>query len=241
MSLASPLLRAESIDVFLNRRQVLSKVSLSLNPESILTIVGPNGSGKTTLLRAMLGIIPVQSGSVTRALNTRMGYMPQRFLIPRSMPMTVLRLLSLHACRANHSHAPEAVAEEVGISALLERQVHHLSGGEWQRVLLARAMLHHPQVLMLDEPTQGVDAHGQTEFYRLLLRLRDHYNMAIILVSHDLHLVMRATDHVICLNHHVCCEGRPEDIATNPAYQQLFGSPNVSSLAVYAHHHDHQH
>jgi zinc transport system ATP-binding protein len=217
----------------------LHDVSLSLAPGEIVTILGPNGSGKSTLLRALLGILPVAQGSVSRAPGLRLGYIPQRLMIDRTMPMTVRRFLSLPA-RVSDQAAAEALAR-TGMAGHEADQMTQLSGGQLQRVLLARALLGKPQVLMLDEPTQGLDQPGEAAFYRLIEEVRRDTGAAVLMVSHDLHVVMAASDRVICLNGHICCEGTPRVVSTAPEYRALFGLGTQGALALYRHEHDHDH
>lgn len=236
---ALPLLSAEGIGVRFAGGEVLSDVSLQVQPGEIVTIIGPNGAGKTTLLRILLGLLPPEAGVVHRAAGLRIGYMPQRLLLDPVLPLTVRRFLTLTGGHAREEIC--AVLAEVGAGGLLEAQVQRLSGGETQRVLLARALLRRPDLLVLDEPVQGVDVHGQVELFALIARIRRERGCAVLMVSHDLHLVMAATDRVVCLNRHVCCTGTPEAVQGNPAYLELFGPQVVDSFAIYAHQHDHHH
>jgi zinc transport system ATP-binding protein len=232
------LLSAENLSLRLGGRQVLDKVSLRLLPGQILTLIGPNGAGKTSLLRVLLGLQAPTSGRVERAPGLRTGYMPQRLHLDGQLPLTARRFLELGGASGA---ALRTVAAETGAEAVLESPLAALSGGELQRVLLARALLREPQVLVLDEPARGVDVVGQADLYRLIGEVRDRHGCGVLLVSHDLHLVMAAADQVLCLNHHVCCMGRPEAIARDPAYQALFSPAVLGGLALYTHHHDHAH
>jgi zinc transport system ATP-binding protein len=200
-----------------------------------VTLVGPNGAGKTTLLRILLGLQRPSAGSAWRRPGLRIGYLPQRLAIDETLPLTVRRLLAL-AGPAGKERIDAALAE-VGAKPLASMPVQALSGGELQRVLLARALLREPDLLVLDEPVQGVDVTGQGELYALIRHIRDRRGCGVLLVSHDLHLVMAASDEVVCLNRHVCCSGHPETVTRHPAYRALFGD----AIAVYAHHHDHVH
>nr|WP_185958748.1 metal ABC transporter ATP-binding protein [Paracoccus laeviglucosivorans] len=218
---------------------VLSHVSMGIQPREIVTVVGPNGSGKSTLVRALLGQVALTSGRVERARGLRIGYVPQRVHIERAMPMTVRRFLSLPT-RVSDAQAA-AVLERTGVPGLEQRQIAALSGGQFQRVLLARALLNDPQLLVLDEPTQGLDQPGIVAFYRLIEEVRQETGVAVLMVSHDLLVVMRASDRVICLNGHVCCEGTPQVVSAAPEYRALFGAEAQGTLALYRHHHDHDH
>lgn len=235
------LLRLDNVSLRFGETLVLSNISLTLARRRITTLIGPNGAGKTSLARIALGLQHPSSGDVIRTPGLRLGYMPQRIRIDDSLPLTVDRFLSLAAsCRTRERR--NALAR-TGVSHLRQRAVQSLSGGEWQRVLLARALLREPDLLVLDEPAQGVDVAGQNALYGLLADVRDELGCGILLISHDLHLVMAATDDVICLQQHVCCSGTPEAVSRDPAYRALFSGQHVpaENLAVYTHDHDHDH
>jgi zinc transport system ATP-binding protein len=225
----------EEVSLAFGRRVVLERVSLAVSAGAIVTLVGPNGAGKTTLLRILLGLQKPSTGSAWRRPALRIGYLPQRLAIDETLPLTVARLLALAG--PQHRNRIDAALAEVGAGPLARMPVQTLSGGELQRVLLARALLREPDLLVLDEPVQGVDVTGQGELYALIRRIRDQRGCGVLLVSHDLHLVMAASDEVVCLNRHVCCSGHPEAVTRHPAYRALFGE----AIAVYAHHHDHVH
>lgn len=233
------LIEARDISVALAGVEVLSQVTMGLSEGEIVTILGPNGSGKSTLLRALLGIVPLTAGTVTRAPGLRLGYVPQRLAVDASLPMTVRRFLSLPV-RVTDADAAQALVR-VGVPDVAAQQMSGLSGGQFQRVLLARALLSRPQLLVLDEPTQGLDQHGEAAFYRLIAEVRAETGAAVLMVSHDLHVVMAASDRVICLNHHICCEGTPRVVSNAPEYRALFGLGTQGALALYQHHHDHDH
>ncbi len=233
------LIEAQNISVDLQGVEVLSHVTMRLTEGEIVTILGPNGSGKSTLLRALLGIVPVKAGRVTRAPGLRIGYVPQRLAVDSSLPMTVRRFLSLPQ-RVTDADAAQALVR-VGLEDIGGRQMAGLSGGQFQRVLLARALLSRPQLLVLDEPTQGLDQPGEAAFYRLIAEVRAETGAAVLMVSHDLHVVMAASDRVICLNHHICCEGSPRVVSNAPEYRALFGLGTQGALALYQHNHDHSH
>lgn len=205
-----------------------------------MTIIGPNGSGKTTLIRLLLGLEAPDSGSITRKPQLAIGYVPQKLAINRVLPLDVAYFLRLSDNNPKDEMV-EKIALDVGIYHCLYQNIHSLSGGEMQRVLLARALLSNPELLVLDEPAQGVDVTGQAELYALIARISREKKMAVLMVSHDLHLVMSATDQVICLNHHVCCSGHPHAVRDDPEFAALFGKNVADSLAVYTHHHDHSH
>ena len=235
---AAALVSARGITVRMGRRTVLENVDISVGRSEIVTLIGPNGSGKTTLVRTLLGLQTPDTGTVTPAAGIRIGYAPQQVSVDRTLPLDVRRFLEMSGCRD-----PDRLAgalREVGAEDVMRREIRLLSGGELKRVLLARALLRDPELLVLDEPTANVDVHGQIEFYELIRRIRDERGCGILLVSHDLHLVMSATDRVFCLNGHICCSGRPEDVSTDPAYLELFGD-GAATVAVYTHAHDHHH
>lgn len=217
---------------------ILDNVSLQVHRGEIVTLIGPNGAGKTSLVRVVLGLLKPDSGQVQREPRLRVGYMPQKLQIDATLPLNVLRFLLL-APGVKRAAAMQALAE-VGAEHLAQRPLQQVSGGEQQRILLARALLRQPDLLVLDEPVQGVDVNGQIELYELITRLRDRYGCGVLMVSHDLHLVMATTNTVVCLNRHVCCSGRPEQVSTDPAFVALFGE-QASALAVYNHQHDHSH
>jgi zinc transport system ATP-binding protein len=235
----SLLATLEDVVVRFGARPVLDRIDLSLHAGQIVTVIGPNGAGKTTLIRVVLGLIRPAAGAVWRRPGLRVGYMPQAADIERTLPLTVRRFLALGPHRDDARIA--AALEEVGAPRLLDRSVHELSGGERKRMLLARALLADPELLVLDEPTANVDVAGQGEFYDVIGRLRDLRRCAVLLVSHDLYLVMAATDIVVCLNRHICCSGRPDAIGRHPEYLALFGPRLAATLGLYAHAHDHRH
>lgn len=224
---------------------ILNDISLDLNSHQIMTIIGPNGAGKTTLLKLILGLIAPAAGSIFRHPNLRIGYMPQQLAMNSLMPLTVERLLQLATPRSNKQIGQliETTLSEVGASHLLHQSIHVLSGGERQRVMLARALMQNPNLLVLDEPAQGVDVIGQESLYQLIAEIRDQRDCGIVLVSHDLHTVMRASDVVICLNGHICCSGHPDKVMQHPSYQTLFSGKPLGEPAIttYTHHHDHCH
>ena len=220
--------------------RVLDGVDLAIHAGEIVTIIGPNGSGKTTLVRTLLGLVTPEAGDIEKAEGLRIGYVPQAFAVDPNLPLTVRRFLAMAGRgRADIQDALRAVGMDGGI---LAHPIQNLSGGELRRVLLARALLRKPDVLILDEPVQGVDIRGQSELYRLINAVRFELGCAVLMISHDLRLVMAATDEVICLNHHVCCAGHPEAVSRHPEYLALFGEKaDETSFAVYTHHHDHVH
>jgi len=213
----------------------LHEVSAQVNAGEMVTIVGPNGAGKTTLLKCLLGLETADYGEVIRAPDLRIGYVPQQFKPQASLPLNVESFLTLYG-KINPS-----IAAELNVGKLMKQQLSSLSGGELRRVLLLRALLNAPQLLVLDEPTAGVDVSGQGELYRLLKRLSEQLGFAVLMVSHDLYVVMASTERVICLNHHVCCEGTPQKVGGDASFRALFGDDLANQLALYHHHHTHEH
>lgn len=210
-------------------------MSLAIAPREIITIVGPNGAGKTTLLNCLLGLETPDHGSVKRAPGLRIGYVPQHFKPEPSLPLTVRSFLQLYGT------LDAALVEELCVTPMLNKSLAHLSGGELRRVLLLRALLNAPNLLVLDEPTAGVDVTGQGELYRLLKRLSGTRDFAVLMVSHDLYVVMAGAERVVCLNHHICCEGTPEAVGGDARFRALFGEQLADQVALYHHHHTHTH
>jgi zinc transport system ATP-binding protein len=232
----SPLIEARGVSVTLGGTPALRDVDFAINEGEIVTVVGPNGSGKTTLLRLMVGAIKAGFGTVTRRADLRIGYVPQKLAPDASMPLTADRFLALGGERGAGARA--AMLGRVGAAGLGERQLAGLSGGQLQRVLLARALLRKPNLVALDEPTQGLDQTGAAAFYRLIEDVRQETGCAVLMVSHDLHVVMSASDRVICLNGHVCCEGTPTVVSAAPEWRALFGTGTAGTFALYRHDHD---
>lgn len=214
---------------------LLENISFDIARGEAVTLVGPNGSGKTTLVRALLGLIPISSGDIELPKDIRIGYMPQKLHIDPTLPITVSRFLQT-AGADNH----EQLFKQLHITHLLNTPMQHLSGGETQRVLLARALIREPDLLVLDEPVQGVDVNGQAQLYQLISEMSDKLKCSVLMVSHDLHLVMAKTDKVICLNQHICCSGSPDIVTQHPAFFEMFGEA-AHALAIYSHSHDHAH
>jgi zinc transport system ATP-binding protein len=231
------LVQLNDITVKFQQHIALQNVSLLVPRGRIITLIGPNGAGKSTLVRVVLGLLKPQAGNINRQPGIRIGYMPQRLKIDPILPLTVTRFLQLSGVH-NHSTI-QNVTREVNIAPILRRSLFNLSGGEMQRVLLARALLRQPDLLVLDEPIQGVDVNGQYELYELIAQIRQQRGCGILMVSHDLHLVMAATDYVICLNQQVCCSGHPATVTQHPNYLKLFGTRAAEDLAIYTHHHNH--
>ncbi len=233
------LIEATNLNIRYGKKTVLKNVTLSLTKGEIVTIVGPNGSGKTTLFKAIIGAVPIFKGKIKIESNLKIGYVPQHISIDRSLPMTVDRFLSLPNKKNNESF--KKAVHVAGIENLSNHQLHSLSGGQMQRVLLAKAIITKPEVLLLDEATRGLDQPGAAWFYQKIKQIREETGCAILMISHDLHVVMGASDRVICLNGHICCQGTPEKVALSPEYETLFGSNDTGTFALYKHVHDHDH
>ncbi len=241
--MADNLIQSSNISVSFNNRKVIANVSLNVAAKEIVTIIGPNGSGKTTLLRAICGLQKIDSGDINLKPGIVIGYMPQKLVIDKVLPLTVRRFLRLTGKerKLRDINSVEKIAEEQGIKHILTQQIHDISGGEMQRVMLTRALLMNPDILVMDEPTQGLDINGQADFYKMVADIRNKKGCAVLMVSHDLNMVMASTDRVICMNQHVCCEGKPSDVGAHPEYLALFGREAAENVAIYTHHHDHTH
>lgn len=238
-SLREEIVRVAGAGVHRDGRWLVRGVDMSIARGEIVTLIGPNGSGKSSTVKIALGIVPADEGEVWRARGLRVGYVPQKVAMDRSLPMTVSRLLALTGRRSRSEIA--ATLTSVGIAHLAGAQIHSLSGGEFQRALIARAIIGRPDLLVLDEPVQGVDFSGEVALYDLIGRIRDETGCGVLLISHDLHVVMARTDTVICLNGHVCCSGTPEAVSLTSEYAALFGPRGAETLAIYRHDHDHAH
>jgi zinc transport system ATP-binding protein len=233
------LLSLENITVQYGAKRALDSVSMEVQEGDFLTIVGPNGAGKTTLLRILLGLERATDGTVKSRGNLRIGYVPQRLPLNPNLPMHVARFLRMGEVVS--AAALAKVAEQTRITEILDHAVASLSGGEMQRVLLARALLRSPQLLVLDEPAQNLDIASQMEFYALLDSYHKESGCAVVMVSHDLHLVMARTTRVLCLFRHICCQGTPKSVAEDPIFARTMGADVAALLAAYSHKHDHAH
>jgi len=233
------LLEASGLSIYRQGRTLVDNASLRLEAGKVVSLIGPNGAGKTTLIRALMGLLKIDKGQIESCQGLQIGYMPQKLNLDASLPISVKGFLSLNQSSASDHF--QHCAASCDVECIFERPMQSLSGGELQRVLLCRALLKKPQLLILDEPAQGLDVNGQAELYQLITQLRDELNCGVLMVSHDLHFVMAATDEVICLNQHICCHGHPEKVSAHPEYLKLFGQNQAANVALYTHHHDHQH
>lgn len=231
-SINPSLIELENISVRRDERDILRNVNFALQAKEIVTLIGPNGAGKSTLIKVLLGIMQPNAGKVTIAKKLKMAYVPQKFNPSSSLPLRVQDLLDLEACA---SDLRKEIIQDTGISKLQLSKVQQLSGGERQRVLLARALLRQPDILVLDEPMQGLDIQSEAELYEYVRSLPERYGCAVLMVSHDLQWVMQGTHRVVCLNKHICCSGLPESIQQHPEYQAIFGTQRM----FYQHHHNH--
>ncbi|WP_417417333.1 ATP-binding cassette domain-containing protein [Hoeflea sp.] len=234
-----PLISLERAGAERAGRWLVRGVDLTIRKGEIVTLIGPNGSGKSTTAKIALGVIKPDEGSAHRKPGLRVGYVPQKLSIDWTLPLTVGRFM--HLTGGVSSEAAAQALEATGISHLVSSEVRNLSGGEFQRALLSRAIARKPDLLVLDEPVQGVDYSGEIALYDLIRKIRDDIGCGVLLISHDLHVVMAATDRVICLNGHVCCQGTPVAVASSEEYRRMFGDRVDTALAVYEHNHDHTH
>jgi zinc transport system ATP-binding protein len=232
------LLKVEDAGFFKDNKWLVKGVSLDLKQGEIVTLIGPNGSGKSTTAKIALGIYKKIEGKVKRFTN-KVGYVPQKISIDWTLPIRVIDFMSL-----TEEPTDEQISVALnltGVEHLRNKNLGNLSGGEFQRVLIARAIAKQPDLLVLDEPVQGVDFKGEIALYELIKKISEELNCGILLISHDLHVVMSATDFVVCLNGHVCCSGTPQVVAKNNEYQELFGDRASAILSIYEHKHDHTH
>lgn len=235
----TPLISAHHLSHRFGDKLVLQDVSLQLYANQIITLIGPNGAGKSTLVKILLKLLTPTEGKVVHHQNLTIGFMPQKLQIDPTLPLTVKRFLQLGQKRGeHHTTSLETIADELAVDTLLNQPIQSLSGGEMQRVLLARALIRNPNLLVLDEPVQGIDLKSQGQIYHLIHAQQQKRQCAVLMISHDLHLVMKHTDEVLCLNRHVCCSGNLQSLRNNPVFIDQFGT-SLSEHALYEHHHDH--
>ncbi|MES2677201.1 MAG: metal ABC transporter ATP-binding protein [Pseudomonadota bacterium] len=245
---SSKLAYLKNISLRLNNQQILKNINLELKKGEITTLIGPNGGGKTSIARILIGILKASDGEVFVSKNAKIGYMPQRLEIEKTIPLRVIDFLNLPSRALASANAEARFAEMVKklhIENILEKSIHQISGGQLQKTLLVKTIIDNPDILVLDEPTQFMDIAAQAQFYQIIEEIRSQKNCAILIISHDLHIVMQKTNQVICVNHHICCEGSPESINNHPEYLSLFAQGSkpdkIDNIAIYSHHHDHQH
>ncbi len=231
----------ENISLKLNNQEILKNIDLKICKGEITTLIGPNGGGKTSIARILIGALKANSGKVKIAENSRIGYMPQKLNIDHTIPLRVIDFINLSIHQKLDDQKQNQLAEKLNIAHILLKPITDISGGQLQRVSLMRSLVGDPDILVLDEPTQFMDIAAQAEFYKLIEEIRNNKNCAILMISHDLHMVMQKTDRVICINHHICCQGSPESINQHPEYISLFGKDKIDNIAIYSHHHNHKH
>jgi len=232
------LVKLENSGVQRTSKWLVKGISFEISQGQIVTLIGPNGSGKTTTAKMILNIMNADEGQITRNTD-KMAYVPQKINIDWTMPLRVIDFMKI-TNNLNNNQVIKSLTT-TGVDKLLYNQIHNLSGGEFQRVLIARAIAKKPDLLVLDEPVQGVDYNGEIALYNLIKKISVNLNCGILLISHDMHFVMSTTDHVVCLNGHICCSGTPSSVVKNPEYIKLFGEHNSETLSYYQHHHDHSH
>jgi len=237
--MSDALITADNISLNHNGKNILDNVSLKLHPGEFITLIGPNGAGKSSLIKVLLGIIKQDSGQVNHSNNVRLGYTPQSFTSNPFIPISVVDFLTLN--QKTDKNFTNQTSELTGIKDLLNAPLKNLSGGELQKVLLTRALLNKPNVLILDEPAQNLDVDGQMQLYKLIQEIHQEQKCAVLMVSHDLHRVMKESTQVLCLYHHICCEGLPESILKDEQFNDLFADQIHELMATYEHHHNHQH
>lgn len=234
------LLTAKNIDVVKNKQTILSNISLTIKNHDFITIIGPNGAGKSMLLKCLMGFYKPTKGMIDKKQNLRIGYVPQKLHCDATLPISVLAFIRLGQTQIIETEL-NTIIQETNIDSLLNKQLHILSGGQLQRVLLARSLIHNPHLLILDEPAQNLDIAGQLAFYKLLDSIYARRHLSILMVSHDLHMVMASSKQVICLYHHICCSGTPNMITKDPEFIALFGKDMAEMMAIYQHNHNHSH
>ena len=232
------LVKLENAGVYRSSKWLVRGISFEINKGQIVTLIGPNGSGKTTTAKMILNILDTDEGMAT-SNTSKMAYVPQKINVDWTMPLRVIDFMKI-TNNLNNTQITDSLTM-TGVDKLLYNQIHSLSGGEFQRVLIARAIAKKPDLLVLDEPVQGVDFNGEIALYNLIKKISSTLNCGILLISHDMHFVMSTTDHVICLNGHICCSGNPSSVVKNPEYIKLFGEHNSETLSYYQHQHDHSH
>jgi len=239
MKLTNALISAKNVSVLKNKKSILENIDIQINKKDFITIVGPNGAGKTMLLKCLMGFYKPTSGMIERKEKLKIGYMPQSINVINTMPMTVKGFITVK--KKYDDVSLHKVITEVNLGEIVNKQLSVLSGGEMQRVLLARSLLNNPDLLILDEPAQNLDISGQLNFYKLIQEIYSKRDISILMVSHDLHMVMVSTKKVLCLYKHICCSGAPQQIAKDPEFLSMFGKDMANMMSIYQHSHDHDH
>lgn len=239
MKTFNALISANNISVIKNQKSILTDIDIEINKNDFITIIGPNGAGKSMLLKCLMGFYKPDKGDIRKKKNLKIGYMAQNINIKNNMPINVQRFVTVH--KKFDEYSLKKVILETQIDKIINKQMSVLSGGEMQRVLLARSLLNNPDLLILDEPAQNLDISGQINFYKLLQFIYKKRNLSILMVSHDLHLVMVSTKKVLCLYNHICCSGEPHQIAKDPEFISMFGKDMANMMSVYQHSHNHDH
>jgi len=239
MKLTNALISAKNVSVLKNQKSILENIDIQINKKDFITIVGPNGAGKTMLLKCLMGFYKPTSGMIERKEKLKIGYMPQSINVINTMPITVKDFITVK--KKYDDVSLHKVITEVNLGEIVNKQLSVLSGGEMQRVLLARSLLNNPDLLILDEPAQNLDISGQLNFYKLIQEIYSKRDISILMISHDLHLVMVSTKKVLCLYKHICCSGAPQQIAKDPEFLSMFGKDMANMMSIYQHSHDHDH
>jgi len=239
MKITNALISAKNVSVLKHQKSILYNIDIQINKNDFITIIGPNGAGKTMLLKCLMGFYKPTSGRIERKEKLKIGYMPQSISIINTMPITVKDFITVR--KEYDDISLNKVITEVSIGEIVNKQLSVLSGGEMQRVLLARSLLNNPDLLILDEPAQNLDISGQLNFYKLIQEIYSKRDISILMVSHDLHLVMVSTKKVLCLYKHICCSGAPQQIAKDPEFLSMFGKDMANMMSIYQHSHDHNH
>ena len=239
MKITNALISAKNVSVLKHQKSILDNIDIQINKNDFITIIGPNGAGKTMLLKCLMGFYKPTSGRIERKEKLKIGYMPQSISIINTMPITVKDFITVR--KEYDDISLNKVITEVNIGEIVYKQLSVLSGGEMQRVLLARSLLNNPDLLILDEPAQNLDISGQLNFYKLIQEIYSKRDISILMVSHDLHLVMVSTKKVLCLYKHICCSGEPQQIAKDPEFLSMFGKDMANMMSIYQHSHDHNH
>ena len=233
MKRINALISAKKVCVFKHQKSILENIDIQINKNDFITIIGPNGAGKTMLLKCLMGFYKPTSGIIEKKEKLKIGYMPQSINVINTMPMTVKSFITVR--KKYDDISLNKVIYEINIKHLIDKQLSVLSGGEMQRVLLARSLLNNPDLLILDEPAQNLDISGQLNFYKLIQEIYSKRDISILMVSHDLHLVMVSTKKVLCLSNHICCSGQPQQVAKDPEFISMFGEDMANMMAVYQH------